>query len=69
MQATPDDDYQPSSGTVTFAPGQTSATVAVPLVADGVAEGDEYVVVSFSDPVDAQLGGFWGLGFGTIADG
>lgn len=68
-QATPDDDYQPSSGTVTFAPGQTSATVAVPLVVDGLAEGDEYVVVSFSDPVDAQLGGFWGLGFGTIADG
>ena len=27
---------------------------------------EQYVVVSFSGPTNAQLGGFWGLGFGLI---
>jgi hypothetical protein len=27
---------------------------------------DEFLVVSFHNPINAHLGGFWGLGFGVI---
>ena len=61
----PISDYTPSSGTVTFAPGQTTAIVHIPVNADS-ARGDEFVVVSFHTPTNAYLGGFYGLGFGII---
>jgi hypothetical protein len=32
-------------------------------VGDTTVEPDEYVVLSFSDPVNAGIGGYWGLGF------
>jgi len=65
-QATPGVDYTPASGTVTFAPGQTTASVPVSVKGDAVAEPDEYLVVFFTNPTNARLGGFWGLGFGRI---
>jgi len=65
-QADPATDYSPTSGTVTFAPGQTTATVSVTVKADTTVEPDEYVVVSFHDPTVARMGGFWGLGFAAI---
>jgi hypothetical protein len=61
-------DYVPASGTVTFQPGQTTATATVTVRGDEVAEPDEYVVVSFNHPTNARMGGFWGLGFAVIAD-
>jgi alpha-tubulin suppressor-like RCC1 family protein len=67
-QATEDVDYTPVSGTVTFLPGETTATVSITVGGDTEIEPDEYIVVSFHDPVGALMGGFWGLGFGTIAN-
>lgn len=58
-------DYTAASGTLTFAPGQTSATVPILVNADSTGV-PEYVVVSFGPATDAYVGGFWGLGFGVI---
>ena len=61
-QADPATDYVAASGTVTFAPGETSKTVPVVVNGDTNVEPDEYVVVSFHDPSQAVMGGTWGLG-------
>jgi hypothetical protein len=53
---------------VTFEPGQTTATAVLTVVGDTGPEPDEYVVVSFSQPTNARMGGFWGLGFAVITD-
>ena len=62
----PTSDYVASSGTVTFAPGQTNAEVHIPVLADSSSGPDEHLVISFHDPTNAIMGGFWGLGFGII---
>ncbi len=67
-QADPTTDYTPASGTVTFAPGETTKTVTVAVNGDSLVEPDEYVVVSFRDPTNAIMGGFWGLGIGFITN-
>lgn len=67
-EGTPGDDYEPASGTLTFAPGQVSAEVEIPVHDDDAVENDELVVVSFRSPAGARLGGFFGLGFGVIVD-
>jgi len=67
-QADPGTDYTAASGTVTFAPGQTARTVLVTVNGDTVLEPNEYLVVSFRNPVNAVIGGFYGLGFATIAN-
>ena len=61
----PVSDYTPSSGTVTFAPGDTTALVHIPVAAGTYAPA-EYIVVAFHDPTNAGLGGYWGLAFGFI---
>ena len=61
----PSTDYVEASGTVTFAPGETSATVPITVTGNSTGR-DERVVLSFTDPTNATMGGFWGLGFGTI---
>jgi chitinase len=61
----PTSDYTPSSSTVTFAPGDTTAEIHIPVTADTFTPG-EYVVVSFNHPSNAKMGGYWGLGFGLI---
>ena len=66
--AVPGDDYQVASGTVTFNPGQTSASVTIQVNGDTLVEPDEYVVVSFHDPTNANMGGYFGLGFGIITN-
>jgi hypothetical protein len=64
----PASDYTASSGVVTFAPGQTTAQVTIPV--SGCTGGDvEYLLVSFHDPTGARMGGFWGFGFGVIFKG
>ena len=61
----PVSDYVPVSGTVTFAPGDTTASIHI-AVTGGSSSPAEYVIVSFTAPTNAQMGGFWGLGFGFI---
>lgn len=67
-QADPATDYTPAAGTVSFEPGGTYATVTVEVKGDTVPEPDEYIVVQFGNPTNATMGGFWGLGFGSISD-
>jgi len=65
--ATAGDDYEPTTGSVTFSAGQTVQTVSVPVNADGVAgEGDETFLVNLS----GAAGGFLGdaQAVGTIRD-
>ncbi len=62
------DDVVAASGTVTFAPGQTQASVTVEVRGDRLDEIDEYAVLRFHDPVGAGLGGLYGLGLVQILD-
>ncbi len=48
--ATPGLDYVPTSGTLSFAPGVTSATISVPVLADQWDSHNEYVNVVLSSP-------------------
>jgi alpha-tubulin suppressor-like RCC1 family protein len=47
--ATPGEDYVPVSGTLTFAPGVTSQSFTIPVLNDGLTEGDEYVFLTLSN--------------------
>src|SRR5439155_19689821 len=51
--ATAPSDYVATSGTLTFNPGETSKTIAVPVVGDTVLEPDETFTVTLSGPVNA----------------
>lgn len=68
LAAHPDEDYVPARGSITFAPGETQKSVPITIIDDAVAEGGELLAVSFRNPVNARMGGYWGLGFGGIAD-
>ncbi len=59
-------DFTAVSGTLTFAPGQTSQTVAVPVVRDLVAEATETFTVGLSSPAGATLARTSAIG--TILD-
>jgi hypothetical protein len=59
-------DYASRSDEVVFTPGQTTALVTVPVVADTLTEGDETFTVTLSDPAGADLGD--GTAVGTIVD-
>ena len=65
-QADPANDYVPASGTVTFAPGVTAQSVTITVNGDTVVEPDECVLVHFHDATNAVVGGFYGIGVGTI---
>src|SRR5262249_6497475 len=67
-EAKPGADYVAVSGIVTFAPGQTTATVPVTVNGDVLDEYDELFLVAFTNPTNATIGGFYGLGFGQITD-
>ncbi|HZJ26215.1 MAG TPA: Calx-beta domain-containing protein [Acidimicrobiia bacterium] len=64
--ATAPSDYTAASGTLTFAPGITNATVAITVNGDTLPEADEIFAIAFTNATNATIGGFWGLGFGTI---
>jgi hypothetical protein len=64
--ATAGSDYTPTSGTLTFAPGQTSLTIAIPVVGDTLDEADETFFVNLSGPTNAVIADPQGAG--TIAD-
>ena len=54
--ATAPSDYIATSGTLTFAPGETSKTIAIAIIGDTTPEPEEYLTVRFSDPQNAMLG-------------
>ena len=49
------DDYTATSGTVTFAPGETSKTITVEILSDDIYEGPEGFLVELSNPSGATL--------------
>ena len=62
-----------TSGTVTFAPGETSKTVPITVKGDTIKEPPllygEWILVSFSNPTGATIEPkFFGLGVGIITD-
>src|SRR5438067_11829450 len=60
------EDYQAATGTVTFAPGQTTRTVTVYLIGDTKYEGDETFHLYITNPTNATL--YWYSGNGTVAN-
>jgi Calx-beta domain/FG-GAP-like repeat/FG-GAP repeat len=59
-------DYQAASGTLTFAPGETSKTVTVLVNGDRLGEPNETFFVNLSSPTNAII--VDGQGVGTITD-
>jgi len=57
-------DYVPNSGTIVFAPHQTTQTISVSVNGDFVVEPDEDFFVNLSNPTNAVIGD--GQGAGTI---
>ena len=53
--ATAGDDYTATSGTLTFAPGETTKTIAVPVVVDDVEDDGETLTLTLSNAVGAEL--------------
>lgn len=49
------EDYEPSSGTIEFAPGNTNATVSVQIFGDTLYEASNTVFLVLSSPVNAHL--------------
>ena len=60
------DDYTSTSGTVTFPPGTTNATVQVPVTGDKVQEGPENYWLFLSEATGAVVAD--GAGVGTVTD-
>jgi Calx-beta domain/RTX calcium-binding nonapeptide repeat (4 copies) len=54
--ATAGTDYTATKGTLVFASGETSKTVAVPIVGDTAGEPDETFTLTLSSPVNGVLG-------------
>jgi hypothetical protein len=63
---TASNDYTTAGGTLTFAPFETSKTVSVPLLGDGIYENDETFTLTLSNPANATIAD--GVGSGTIAN-
>jgi hypothetical protein len=59
-------DFIAASGTLTFAPGQTSRTILVQTLDDATYEGNETFTVNLSNPVGGAI--VDGQGVGTIVD-
>lgn len=59
-------DYTATSGTLTFGPGVTTQTIAVPVIGDGVNEPDETFTVTLSAAVNASI--TTATGTGTIVN-
>ena len=59
-------DYQAASGTLTFAPGETTRTIAVLVNGDRLAELDETFFVNLSNPTNVVIADAQAIG--TIAD-
>ena len=66
FSATAGSDYQPASGTLTFAPGETTKTVTVLVNGDRVGEPNEYFLFNLGSPPTPSFAD--GQGEGTIVD-
>jgi hypothetical protein len=66
--ATAGRDYNAASSAVFFAPGQRTATVAVWVIGDRIAEADEAFFVTLSAPVRATVSATAGRAAGTIVN-
>jgi hypothetical protein len=64
--ATSPADYDETSGTVTFAPGEVTKPVTVQIAGDNIDEADETFTVNLSSPSGAPI--VHGTGFATIHD-
>ena len=64
--ATADADYTAADGRLTFAPGQTEATIAVVVFNDALDEGDETLAIALSNPTNATIAD--DTATGTITD-
>jgi hypothetical protein len=64
--ATAPADYTAQGGTLTFAPGDTTGVIAVPIGVDQIAEPSETFFVNLSDAVNAAVADAQGVG--TITD-
>ena len=53
--ATSGADYQTISGSLTFAPNETSKTIVINILADNIAEPTENFYLTLSDPVNASI--------------
>ena len=58
-------DYQARAGTLSFAPGQTAKTVAIPITDDADAEGAERFTLTLANPGNATIA----AGTGTVTIG
>ena len=56
QSATSGIDFTPTSGTLTFAPGQTSQTIAVNVIGDTLFEAEETLFVQLSNPTNSTIG-------------
>jgi hypothetical protein len=61
-------DYQATSGTLTFAPGETSKTIAVLVNGDRLGEGDETFGIMLSSPTNGTIAADRYYGLCTIVD-
>jgi large repetitive protein len=66
VTATAGVDYQATSGTVTFNPGETSKSIPVPVLGDNIDEINETFVVNLSNPTNATISSAQATG--TIQD-
>jgi hypothetical protein len=66
LSAAAGSDYQAASGTLTFAPGETSKTLTVLVNGDRSGEPNETFVVTLSSPTNATI--VDGQGIGTVLD-
>jgi hypothetical protein len=57
ISATPGADYQAIRGTLTFAPGETSKTIRIPLLDDGLAELQEEFTLLLTNAVGFPIHG------------
>ncbi len=66
LPATRGADYENVPGTVTFAPGETTKTISIPIKGDLIDEFDQVFFVTLTTPVNAAISD--GKGVGTIVD-
>src|SRR5262249_44550865 len=64
-----DNDYQPTSGDLTFNPGDTSKTITVAVKGDTTPEASETFFVNLSNPSNASLARASGTGTSLSHDG
>ncbi|MBL9122456.1 MAG: hypothetical protein JNG90_02410 [Planctomycetaceae bacterium] len=61
-------DYTATSGSLTFAPGETTKTVSVPIATDAIDESAESFTLVLSQPTNATIATEGGTATGTIND-